>query len=550
MSSDEGSTGRRPKRRCSRISRFASSNVPSAIHYVGYVEDDETPEMIMAKFAELQRIQEEANQRKQQSISMQDTKDALVSDAAPNTEWQLDQRDSAVPSSLLLPSSEESRSEKIANKEEDIINALKTSSDTPLAEEPLSEDILLQVFKQTSMFNVRTALQDNAMLMGIDGVLDYAQGRYGSEDPVSGDEDFLRSFWSDDEDYAFDSETASEDEGGQRRARRQRSGGHRGTRPSRVKHRMVTAYNPATQALVRRRVRAADPDEILQIRIPGPPIPLSWGRPVKPYATPRQHLDHPPQDTGRATGSGDHGLLSEKNDARDHEGASDYASDSAPMEDGVSELQPPSPGSLRSFDVRVSSMERLDRSALPEKSYVAALVNPSWEREGGHGEDAVAALARLNLPKLVPEGFVFVWTPKQHISSICKLMSKWGYVYVENLTWVYLGSNNKVLRLPSRFARSSHLTLYMFRMSDKGKWIELRHQRNPDVLFDCLARSMECLQPTRGADVAVGRHGDVTTPDQTFETIETLLPTAKGRLLELWAPGGVKRPGWTHVIEV
>jgi hypothetical protein len=30
--------------------------MPSAVHYVGYVEEDETPEMIMKKFEELERV--------------------------------------------------------------------------------------------------------------------------------------------------------------------------------------------------------------------------------------------------------------------------------------------------------------------------------------------------------------------------------------------------------------------------------------------------------------------------------------------------------------
>ena len=45
-------SGRRPKRRC--VSSKAA--VPSAVHYVGYVEDDETPEMIMRKFEELSKV--------------------------------------------------------------------------------------------------------------------------------------------------------------------------------------------------------------------------------------------------------------------------------------------------------------------------------------------------------------------------------------------------------------------------------------------------------------------------------------------------------------
>lgn len=30
--------------------------MPSAVHYVGYVEEDETPEMIMKKFEELDKV--------------------------------------------------------------------------------------------------------------------------------------------------------------------------------------------------------------------------------------------------------------------------------------------------------------------------------------------------------------------------------------------------------------------------------------------------------------------------------------------------------------
>ena len=38
--------------------RRACSNgtMPSAVHYVGYVEEDETPEMIMKKFEELEKV--------------------------------------------------------------------------------------------------------------------------------------------------------------------------------------------------------------------------------------------------------------------------------------------------------------------------------------------------------------------------------------------------------------------------------------------------------------------------------------------------------------
>lgn len=44
--------GRRLRRR--RAGNNAA--MPSATHYVGYVEEDETPEMIMKKFEELEKV--------------------------------------------------------------------------------------------------------------------------------------------------------------------------------------------------------------------------------------------------------------------------------------------------------------------------------------------------------------------------------------------------------------------------------------------------------------------------------------------------------------
>ena len=41
----------------------------------------------------------------------------------------------------------------------------------------------------------------------------------------------------------------------------------------------------------------------------------------------------------------------------------------------------------------------------------------------------------------------------------------------------------------------------------------------------------------------------VGVPEEAFHAIETLLPTGKGRFLELWAPLKASRPGWIHVAE-
>ena len=60
MAESEG--GRRPRRAAAKAALLANQHqsAPSAMHYVGYVEEEETPEMIMQKFAQLEKIQEEA----------------------------------------------------------------------------------------------------------------------------------------------------------------------------------------------------------------------------------------------------------------------------------------------------------------------------------------------------------------------------------------------------------------------------------------------------------------------------------------------------------
>ena len=46
-------------------------------------------------------------------------------------------------------------------------------------------------------------------------------------------------------------------------------------------------------------------------------------------------------------------------------------------------------------------------------------------------------------------------------------------------------------------------------------------------------------------DVCAGQLTGV--PEETFTAIETLLPTGINKFLELYAPIGASRPGWTHV---
>lgn len=96
----------------------------------------------------------------------------------------------------------------------------------------------------------------------------------------------------------------------------------------------------------------------------------------------------------------------------------------------------------------------------PMLAVQAVLVNAGWEAEGA---DAAARLAKVPLPRLVPVGFVFVWAQKQHVAALVRQLYRWGFCYIENLTWVQMAANNTVLTLPAAYAQRSHLTLLIFR---------------------------------------------------------------------------------------
>jgi hypothetical protein len=71
------------------------------------------------------------------------------------------------------------------------------------------------------------------------------------------------------------------------------------------------------------------------------------------------------------------------------------------------------------------------------------------------------------------------------MGAVVDLLYDWGYTYVENLTWVYLGANNTILTLEAPYAQRSHLTLFIFR----------RDGREPESAFPCAPSDSLTLAP-------------------------------------------------------
>jgi len=438
--------------------------MPSAVHYVGYVEDEETPEMIMKKFEALEAVRSAAEERAAARRAERELRDGGEGEAGQGGEGAAGDAAGAA------------RGDGVARGPGDAGPAPPSPGDGGLQDEHLVE-----VFKQTSMFSVKTAQLGGGFFEGGFQAMGEAEGE---EYFVDLELDFDDLVDEDDEDFWGEGGRRKKKGKAKKAARPRALGGERAA----AKRRFVNFYNRDTGAFVRRHVKVVDPDAVRQFVVPPPPHLLGIGRRVKPFAPPREAL--------------------------------------APGQEGTPEVVP-------SVVEHVRGGTFAGGAGSPARTFLGVLLSPGWEGRGEGRAGRVEPLRRLRLSTLCPEGFVFIWVQKTDIMAVMQAMYEEGFQYVENLTWVQLGLGNDVVQAPSDFLRRSHATLYFFRHPTRGRDIELRHQRSPDVVFDGV----------------LGCEGRRDLPGESYAAIETLLPGGAGQFLELWAPRNSPRPGWTRVLE-
>ncbi|ORX95161.1 hypothetical protein K493DRAFT_315148 [Basidiobolus meristosporus CBS 931.73] len=432
-----------------RTRRRPRQNV-SAAHYVGYVEDNESVEAIMKKFEELEKIQSEIAKSNAQKVA---TESETV-DTNPDA---------------------------VAAVSEDVVPSTNENG----AEQGLTEEQLEEVFKQTSVFTVRSAITNE----DIDAVDDLEIWRM---DMANGD---TAEFEEEDDYLAVDDDFWDEEFGVSRK--RNRKTGLPGERRGRLdKESILQRYRIMHVRLqdrngnffmVKKKVSAIDPSLPTYVKIPAVPIPRSWV----------------------------HTICEKK-----------------PIEERI-------PGS-RYYEQNITS---LNLSTLGKQFQVIYMDPPLVlpNEEPSPGKITLEQLAALEISRIVPVGFLFVWIEKEYLPDIVQIADKWGFKYVENFCWIKKNINNQIACQPSAYFRKSKLSLLIFR---KEGDIELRHQRNPDCVFDF-------IKPLQEDEVSERK------PEFIYDVIETMLPTALyseeypngERMLELWAKKNTRRQGWTTVVD-
>jgi hypothetical protein len=154
------------------------------------------------------------------------------------------------------------------------------------------------------------------------------------------------------------------------------------------------------------------------------------------------------------------------------------------------------------------------------------------------------------LPTVMPDGYLFIWVEREELADVIRAAEKYlSFKYVENLCWIRRDVGNRLMRestdrneksgQPGLFYKSK-MTLLILRR-DPNNRCKLRHQRNPDCIFDF---------------VGPGRMPD----GRVYDVIETLLDGTKlpgPHLMHLWAGNNPTdrlvyqaRKQWIRVLEV
>ncbi|KAI8086472.1 uncharacterized protein BX664DRAFT_335884 [Halteromyces radiatus] len=467
----------RPRRKRKQNNTTVASNV----HYVGYVEDEESVEAIMKKFEELDRIQREFSSMAVANPGTPEPTGTHVD--TPNTpqDHEKQQGDDTTES---------------ANKDDDVVGLDSTLKES----QPLTEEQLQEVFKRTSAFTVKSAMMDTTVVDDMDAMelwqVDFTDG---NTDEVFEEDDYIHvddDFW----DMEFGESPRKRGKRSVGQERRSRTGQRR-MGGSGVDREKILARYKVMQVqvqdrdgrffMIKKRVSAIDPSLPTYVRIPGTPIPRSWA----------------------------HTIMQ--------------------MEPLVHKNPPIGSRALQVRDILSTDLTTFGND------FTAVYMDPPLllpDEEPTPGKIHIDDLAKLNVHQVVKAGFLFIWIEKEWIRELVRITKDWGFKYVENFCWIKKNVNNQIARQPFRYFNKSKLSLLIFR---KDGDTELRHQRNPDCVFDF-------IKPRLPNEISESK------PSFVYQIIETLLPTAVyhpesnpngDRLLELWAKRDQQRTGWTTIVE-
>lgn len=161
------------------------------------------------------------------------------------------------------------------------------------------------------------------------------------------------------------------------------------------------------------------------------------------------------------------------------------------------------------------------------------VTDPPWQL-ATHAPTRGVAIAYQQLPdvcieeipfeKLQTNGFLFIWVINNKYAKAFELMEKWGYTYVDDITWVKQTVNRRMAKGHGYYLQHAKETCLVAR---KGKDpINCRHSVGSDVIFS-------------------ERRGQSQKPEELYEMIEELVPN--GKYLEIFGRKNNLRDYWVTI---
>lgn len=168
-----------------------------------------------------------------------------------------------------------------------------------------------------------------------------------------------------------------------------------------------------------------------------------------------------------------------------------------------------------------------------ECQFDAILMDPPWQL-ATHAPTRGVAIAYQQLPdtcieelpieKLQKNGFIFIWVINNKYVKAFELMKKWGYTFVDDITWVKQTVNRRMAKGHGYYLQHAKETCLVGR---KGVDPEgCRHKISSDVIFSM-------------------RRGQSQKPEELYEMIEELIPN--GKYLEIFGRKNNLRDYWVTI---
>ncbi|KAF8941607.1 MT-A70-domain-containing protein [Dissophora ornata] len=172
-------------------------------------------------------------------------------------------------------------------------------------------------------------------------------------------------------------------------------------------------------------------------------------------------------------------------------------------------------------------------SLAAECQFDVILMDPPWQL-ATHAPTRGVAIAyqqlpdicieELPVPKLSSNGFIFIWVINNKYAKAFDLMRRWGYSYVDDITWVKQTVNRRMAKGHGYYLQHAKETCLVGKKGHDPPGC--RHSIGSDVIFS-------------------ERRGQSQKPEELYELIEELVPN--GRYLEIFGRKNNLRDYWVTV---